>query len=124
MKFEQDKRQNFWRTIIVVVIALLLAWALWWHYLYSPWTRDGRVRVEVVDVAAQINGQVIQVPIQDNQVVHKGDVLFNIDPEDYHLALDQANATLESRLLAMQIAKENAERRTKVNPLAISAEQV
>lgn len=124
MKFDQSKRHNFGRTAIVVIIAVLLAWALWWHYLYSPWTRDGRVRVEVVDIAPQIDGQIIKVLVQDNQVVHQGDPLFIIDPEDYHLALDLAEATLDTRLSAMQIARDNAQRRLKVEARAISAEEV
>src|SRR5277367_3183410 len=78
------------------LLAFILAWSLWWHYLRSPWTRDGRVRAEVVDVAAQISGKVIDLKVIDNQQVNKGDVLFIIDPVDYRLALDQANANVQS----------------------------
>jgi multidrug resistance efflux pump len=124
MPLDQSKRHNFWRTAVVVIIAVLLAWALWRHYLYSPWTRDGRVRVEVVDIAPQIDGQIVKVLVQDNQIVHQGDPLFIIDPEDYHLALDLAEATLDTRLSAMQIARDNAQRRLKVESRAISAEEV
>jgi RND family efflux transporter MFP subunit len=124
MNPQQSKARNFWRTAVVVLLAAILAWALWWYYLYSPWTRDGRVRVEVVDIAAQIDGQVVKVLVQDNQVVHKGDPLFVVDPEDYRLALQQADASVESRRLSMQIAQENALRRMKVQALAISAEEV
>ncbi len=54
-----------------VLVAVLLGWALWWHYLRSPWTRDGRVRVEVVTIAAEIPGKVIDLKVIDNQQVKK-----------------------------------------------------
>jgi len=73
-------------TGLTVLVALVLAWALWWHYFRAPWTRDGRVRAEVVNIAAQISGQVIDLPVLDNQRVNKGDVLFRIEPVDYQLA--------------------------------------
>jgi len=109
-------------TGIVVAIALLLAWALWWHFFRSPWTRDGRVRVEVVNIAAQINGQVISLPVADNQKVKKGDLLFEIDPIDYQLALTQAEATVQSREYDLKIAQEDAERRQKLGE-AVSSEE-
>jgi multidrug resistance efflux pump len=109
-------------TGIVVLIAFLLAWALWWHFFRAPWTRDGRVRVEVVSVAAQINGQVIKLDVVDNQKVRKGDPLFEIDPIDYKLALTQAESTVKTREFDLSIAKQDAERRQKLGE-AVSAEE-
>ena len=111
------------RTIIAVVVALLLVWAFWFHYLYSPWTRDGRVRVEVVDIAAQISGQVTELPVVDNQKVKKGDVLFVIDPRDYQYALSEAQATVKSRRATLDVDQEEADRRKKLGA-AVSAEEV
>jgi multidrug resistance efflux pump len=105
-------------------LAFVLAWALWWHYLRSPWTRDGRVRAEVVDVAAEISGKVVDLEVVDNQAVHKGDVLFTIDPVDYHLALAQAEANVQSRELDRDIAQQNSERREKLGAAAVSAEEM
>jgi len=110
-------------TAAAVFIAFLLAWALWWHYFRSPWTRDGRVRAEVVNIAAQISGQVISLPVVDNQTVKKGDILFEIDPTDYRLALTQAESTVKSREYDEQIAQQNSERRQKLGAEAISAEE-
>ncbi len=107
----------------VTLLALLLAWALWWHYFRAPWTRDGRVRVEVVNIAAQISGEVIALPIVDNQRVKKGDVLLRIEPVDYQLALDQAEANVQARQYQVQIAQEDAQRRQKLGAQAISAEE-
>jgi multidrug resistance efflux pump len=112
------------RTSGVVFVALLLGWLLWWHYMRSPWTRDGRVRVELVDVAAQIAGQVTDLKVLDNQLVRKGDVLFIVDPDDYRLALAQAEATVQSRRLDLQIAEADAKRRAEIGAAAaISSEE-
>jgi RND family efflux transporter MFP subunit len=110
-------------TGLVVLLALLLAWALWWHYFRSPWTRDGRVRVEVVTIAAQISGEVVALPVVDNQRVKKGDVLFEIESVDYKLALAQAEALVQSRQDQAAIAQQDAERREKLGAQAVSAEE-
>jgi len=85
---------RFLLTAVVVAVAALLGHALWKHYLYSPWTRDGRVRADVVLIAPDVAGLVTAVPVQDNQLVHKGDVLMTIDRDRYILALQQAEANL------------------------------
>ena len=85
---------RFLITAVVVVIALLLGHALWRHYLYAPWTRDGRVRAEVVRIAPDVSGLVTRVAVLDNQAVHKGDLLFTIDPDRYKYAVAQAEANL------------------------------
>jgi RND family efflux transporter MFP subunit len=110
-------------TGVVVLLALILAWCLWWHYFRAPWTRDGRVRVEVVNIAAQISGEVIAIPVVDNQPVKKGDVLLRIEPVDYRLALAQAEASVQARQYQVQIAQEDAQRRAKLGAQAISAEE-
>ena len=112
------------RTAIVVLLALLLAWALWWHYMRSPWTRDGRIRAEVVDIAAEISGKVIEVKVVDNQFVHKGDVLFNVDPDTYRFALAQAQASLQSQELNMKIQTEDSNRRKTLGAQAVSTEEI
>jgi len=110
-------------TGVTALVAFILAYCLWWHYLRSPWTRDGRVRAEVVNVASQVAGQVIDLPVVDNQQVKKDDVLFRIDPTDYKLALDQAEATVKSRELDLTIARQDAERRQKLGSEAVSLEE-
>jgi len=49
--------RRYLTTGVAVLLAFLLGWALWWHYLRSPWTRDGRVRAEVVNIAAKFPGK-------------------------------------------------------------------
>ena len=94
-------------TAIVVLIALLLGHLLWSHYLYSPWTRDGRVRADVVKVAPDVAGLVTEVRVGDNQFVHRGDVLLVIDPSRYRLALAQARANLGAAGATVQASEAN-----------------
>jgi RND family efflux transporter MFP subunit len=107
----------------VVFVAVLLVWALWWHFFRSPWTRDGRVRAEVVDIASQVSGQVVALPVIDNQPVKKGDILFVIEPVDYELALTQAESTLHSKEFDLKVQQEEAERREKLGGQAVSLEE-
>jgi multidrug resistance efflux pump len=107
-----------------VALAVVLAWLLWWHYLRSPWTRDGRVRAEVVNIASQISGQVVGLNVLDNQTVHRGDVLFTIEPVDYQLALKQAEAAVKSRQYDRDIAFQESERRQKIGAGAVSTEEM
>jgi RND family efflux transporter MFP subunit len=81
-------------TLIVVVIAAALSWAMWKTYMGTPWTRDGRVRVYVVTIAPQVAGIIAQLPIADDQFVHKGDLLLEIDPTNYTIAVDVAKAAV------------------------------
>ena len=66
------------------------------HYEIEPWTRDGRVKAYVVQVAPDVSGLVTDVPVHDNQDVKAGDVLFEIDRARFQLAYDQAQASVRS----------------------------
>src|SRR5471030_2594418 len=85
----RDKARSQYRAAPILitagtaVIAALLAWAMWEAYMSSPWTRDGQVRAYVVTMATEVAGRVVELPVADNQFVHKGDLLVSIDPEDY-----------------------------------------
>jgi multidrug resistance efflux pump len=107
MKIEPQALLRFAITAVVVIVALVLCRALWDHYMYSPWTRDGRVRAEVVRIAPDVSGLVTRVPVLDNQEVKKGDVLFEIDPQRYHIALEQAQANLAAAKASARAAGAN-----------------
>jgi len=81
------------------------------------------VRAEVVNIASEISGKVVALNVVDNQRVHKGDVLFSIEPVDYRLALVQAESNVQSRKLDRDIALENSGRRQKIGTEAVSAEE-
>ena len=59
-------------TLVVVLVAVLAGWELWSYYMLEPWTRDGRVRADVVKVAADVSGLVSDVFVHDNEKVSKG----------------------------------------------------
>ncbi|HUB68097.1 MAG TPA: HlyD family secretion protein [Candidatus Methylacidiphilales bacterium] len=124
MNIDRPSLQRMGRTAVVVTLAVILGWALWWHYMRSPWTRDGRVRAELVDIAAEISGKVVDLKVIDNQFVNKGDVLFVVDPDDYRLALEQAKANVESTALNLKIQTEDAARRQKLGAEAVSTEEI
>src|SRR3569623_3185737 len=98
---------RFLITAVVVVLAVLLGHALWKHYLYAPWTRDGRVRADVVRVAPDVSGLVDRVAVTDNQFVHKGDLLFAVDQVRFRNAMAQAEANLAAAEAAARAAGAN-----------------
>ncbi|WP_211472018.1 efflux RND transporter periplasmic adaptor subunit [Collimonas humicola] len=109
-------------TLLVVLIAVLLARALWDRYMNTPWTRDGRVRADVISVAADVSGIVVAVPVADNGYVHKGDLLMKIDPARYVLALAQAEAQVTERRVGLTTKQRDAARRAKLDGDVISNE--
>jgi multidrug resistance efflux pump len=83
-------------TLAVVAGAAVSARGLWARYHDDPWTRDGRVRADVVQVSPDVPGLVTEVLVRDNQPVRKGQVLFVLDRPRFQLALAQAEATIAS----------------------------
>ncbi|TDK63752.1 efflux RND transporter periplasmic adaptor subunit [Sapientia aquatica] len=109
-------------TLLVLAAAFYLGDRLWKHYMHAPWTRDGRVQANIINVSADVAGHVVEVLVKDNQLVHKGDVLIKIDDQRYRIALAQAEAVLQSRRTDMAQKKRSAERRSKVDDLVVSGE--
>lgn len=97
-------------TIVIVTLAIIVAVWMWKHYERSPWTRDGRVRADVVRVTPDIGGLVTTVAVQDNQPVKAGQLLFVIDRPRYELALAQAEAQVASARATLGQARREAKR--------------
>jgi len=110
-------------TLIAVGIAAVIGWQLWVYYLEAPWTRDGRVRADVVQVAADVSGLVSEVLVHDNQTVNRGQVLFRIDPVRFQIALRDARASVDNKLAAAQEAGRETNRYNRLNQLSVSQEQ-
>src|SRR6187399_2322886 len=110
-------------TLIAVGIAAAIGWQLWMYYLEAPWTRDGRVRADVLQVAADVSGLVSEVLVHDDQAVKKGEVLFRIDPVRFEIALRDAQASVDSKLAAAQEAEREKNRYNQLNNLSVSQEQ-
>ena len=102
---------KYFVTALTVCVAVYAGWQLWGHYEIDPWTRDGRVKAYVVQVAPDVSGLVTAVPVHDNQDIKKGEVLFEIDRARFQLALDQAQASVRSQ----QVARDQAARDVKRN---------
>ena len=110
-------------TAIAVGVAAVIGWQLWIYYLEAPWTRDGRVRADVVQVAADVSGLASDVLVQDNQVVKKDELLFRIDPARFQIALRDAQANVDSKLAAAQEAERETARYNRLTALSVSEEQ-
>ncbi|MGF7187100.1 multidrug resistance efflux pump [Robbsia andropogonis] len=93
-------------TIMVVVIAALVIWRLVRYYMFAPWTRDGHVQADIVQVAPDVTGLIDKVTVTDNQTVRKGQVLFVIDQARFKLALAQAESAVAQQRAA--VAERNA----------------
>lgn len=115
---------RFTVTLAMVALAASVGLALWDYYMEAPWTRDGRVRADVVAVAPDVSGLVTQVLVADNQAVRQGDVLFRIDPERFTLALRQAEAIVEGRKAAAEQAAADFARYSKLSDAAVSQQKV
>jgi multidrug resistance efflux pump len=114
---------RFALTLLLLAFAAFAVVGLWEHYMVSPWTRDGQVRVQVADIAPQVSGQIVKLLVQDNQFVRKGDLLYVIDQGDYNVALDLATADVASKGADLQVKKNENERRRKLTDLAASVEE-
>ena len=97
-------------TILIVALAIVIALWMWNHYERSPWTRDGRVRADVVRVTPDIGGLVTSVAVRDNQPVKAGDLLFVIDRPRYSLAVEQGEASVASARATLGQAQREASR--------------
>ena len=110
-------------TLIAIVLAVGLGREMWRVYMEAPWTRDGTVRVYVVTMAPQVAGQIVKLPVADNQFVHKGDLLMVIDPTDYKIAVDLAQAAVEQAQVNAQNVQREAQRRQQLTQLAVTKEE-
>jgi multidrug resistance efflux pump len=84
--------QKYLLTGLIVLIAAVLILIKYWDYVENPWTRNGQVRAEVIQVTPRVSGPIVKLPVQDNQFVQAGDLLFEIDPRTFKASLEQAQA--------------------------------
>ncbi|NQE62649.1 efflux RND transporter periplasmic adaptor subunit [Caulobacter sp. RHG1] len=104
-------------TGVVVAAALVGGKALWTHYQVDPWTRDGRVRADVVQVAPDVSGLVTRVDAINDQTVKAGQPLFYVDRERYALALRQADALVAAQRATLAQARRELTRNRTLGDL-------
>jgi multidrug resistance efflux pump len=109
-------------TLVAVALAVAFGWAMWGAYMETPWTRDATVRAYVVTMAPEVAGRVVELPVADNQFIHKGDLLMVIDPTDFEIALRLADAAADQAKALAQNAQAQSARRQKLTDLAVSQE--
>jgi multidrug resistance efflux pump len=114
---------RFLITLAILAVAVFIVVQLWNVYMLAPWTRDGRVFAQTVVVAPEVSGTVVSVPIRDNQIVKKGQVLYQIDKSRFQIALAQAQAQLDAAELQEKKAQDDVARRRGLSGL-ISKEDV
>jgi len=101
---------RFGLTALLVLAAALAGRHLWDYYMMEPWTRDGRVAADVIAIAPDVAGLVTAVQVRDNQVVHAGDPLFEVDTARYRAAQAQARARLTGARAQLEQARRNVAR--------------
>ncbi|MBB6193555.1 RND family efflux transporter MFP subunit [Sphingobium wenxiniae] len=109
-------------TLLVVLIAGLVLWRLYTYYTYAPQTRDGKIRADVVALAADVTGRVDTVNVKDNQLVRKNDLLFTVDRARLHNALAQADAAVDTARATL-VATRREERRYQLLGDIVSGQQ-
>ena len=110
-------------TFAAVAAGVFIAWCIWVYYVDEPWTPDGAVAADVVDVTTDVSGLVSEVDVSDTQHVRKGDILFKLDPQRFTLALAQAEAAVASDQAAADNANRNMQRALALNSLSMSIQQ-
>jgi RND family efflux transporter MFP subunit len=110
-------------TLVVVALAIIGARWLWVRYNVEPWTRDGRIRADVVQVSPDVNGLVTEVRVRNDQSVETGDILLILDRPRYQLALRLADAAVVSAQVALAQAERESRRNHGLTDL-VASEQV
>jgi membrane fusion protein (multidrug efflux system) len=97
------------RGIIIVGIAVVVvvALAIWWHSTFSEDTDDAQVNGHLIQVSARVGGQVLKVDVEENQTVKAGDPIVELDPSDYQVAVENAEAALASAKANAAVASVN-----------------
>lgn len=110
--------------VLLVLVAFILSTNAWKVYMNGTWTRDARVMSEIVKIAPQVSGEVVNIYVKDNQEVKKGDLLFEINAKDYINTLNQNKANVNKAKSLLKQAQNIASRDVKLPKKLISEEQV
>lgn len=110
-------------TLLLLVLAAVSAQFLWRHYVEQIWTRDARVRAVVINVAPDVSGELTAMKVGDNEAVKMGQLLFEVDPERYRLAVEQAQAEVLKQQQELELKESEAKRRQRLGQTVISSEE-
>jgi len=119
-------RPRLFSYLLTLTLVGLAAWAagsLYYRYLQTPWTRDGHVRANIVGIAPRVSGPIVRVAVHDNQPLHKGDLLFEIDPEDFQAQVDLAAGQVQNAEANLKQQTQNLQRQTELYRARVNALQ-
>jgi membrane fusion protein (multidrug efflux system) len=102
---EAPKKSKRGIIIIVLLILLIAAGGFYWHSTYSEDTDDAQINGHLIQISSRINGTVIKINVEENQYVPKGTVIAELDPADYQVAVENAEAAVASAKAAAVAAK-------------------
>lgn len=105
---------GFLMTLIAVVFAVVTLAYMFRTYLLNPWTRNGQVQAQILQVTPRVSGPLVEMPIKNNQFVKKGDLLMRIDPRTFETKVAQAAASLSKANAAIAEAKDQVDRAREV----------
>jgi len=109
-------------TLLILAAAVWIGKTAWDHYMDAPWTRDGRIKADIINISADVSGIVTEVKVNDNQLVQKGDELFSVDKARYLDALAQADANLAVQRTEIARRSTEAKRRAALDASVVSTE--
>ena len=110
-------------TLVVFIACALFMRSLWLHYMESPWTRDARVRADIINIAPDVEGLVTHVAVNDNQVVNKGDLILTIDDAHYRLEVERAQAQVAAQKVLLAQRLDDQKRRNDTHEWVVSREE-
>ena len=108
-------------TSIVLLLAISVLLTKYWYYVTNPWTRDGQVRAQVIQITSRVTAPIVKLPISDNQFVKTGELLFQIDPRTFVTSLMLARAELDKTRDDIEALGKQVEASLAVKKMRISA---
>jgi len=108
-------------TSIVLLLAMGVLVIKYWYYVTNPWTRDGQVRAQVIQITPRVTGPIVKLPVYDNQFVTAGQLLFQIDPRTFVTSLKLARAELDKTRDDIEALGKEVEASLAVKKLRITA---
>ncbi len=104
---EAPKKSRRGLIIVIVLVLVVVAGLFYWHSTYSEDTDDAQINGHLIQISSRINGTAIKINVDENQFVQKGTVIAELDPADYQVAVENAEAALASAQAAAAAAKVN-----------------
>jgi multidrug resistance efflux pump len=114
---------NYLITFVLIGLAAWAAWTLYQRYVETPWTRDAQVRANIVGIAPRVSGPIVQVAVRDNQQVKQGDLLFEIDPQDFKAEVEVANGQVLTAEANLKQSRQDMARQTDLYNKHVSSQQ-